>query len=71
MSEDAPEPTINMDAVTIALGEVCSSQAVGRYDTARAWAAELCRLLLCEDIVNARGWELRHAFHAGPRNPGP
>jgi type IV secretion system protein VirB9 len=40
----------------------------GKPDHASAWAAELCRLIGCADIVNPRGQELRRDFHAGPRN---
>jgi hypothetical protein len=55
-------------AVTHALVQIFNCQIDGKPDHASAWAAELCRLLGCEDIINTRGRELRRDFHAGPRN---
>jgi hypothetical protein len=54
--------------IRAALNRAVFHKANGRKDHASAWAAELCRLLDCGDIVNTRGQELRRDFHAGPRD---
>ena len=51
-----------------ALTQAFDHKAAGRHDQASAWAAELCRLLQCTDVINIRGRELRRDYHVGPQD---